>query len=274
MSDISYEDAAEYLRSLTTISDLSRVQACVSVVVDRAEENETLLSKYVPAWAAEKELRLRDLDQCEAMRGCYHNVPAEITTGSAPVQPVVSNEGALRELKEAIDFYEEQEKTQWEYDHRSTYKTSQLAEGAYQAIAALRAALAGLDEQINLRMKAEQEAISLRAALADRSPHSSIFREIDAERERQDAKWGEQNHPVVDLATVLGLKFFRDQARDTCELHAKLGTCTWYDILKEEFYEAFAESEPARQREELVQVGAVAVEIIEYIDRVTTSEKE
>jgi hypothetical protein len=35
----------------------------------------------------------------------------------------------------------------------------------------------------------------------------------------------------------------------------------------EEVYEAFAETEPENQREEMIQVAAVAVQIIEYLDR-------
>jgi NTP pyrophosphatase (non-canonical NTP hydrolase) len=33
---------------------------------------------------------------------------------------------------------------------------------------------------------------------------------------------------------------------------------SWYTILMEEVYEAFAETEPEKQREEMIQVAAVA----------------
>lgn len=76
-----------------------------------------------------------------------------------------------------------------------------------------------------------------------------------AERVRQDTKWGEQNHPPS----------------------------LWYHILGEEFGEvgkalnklAFGPVEHTDQylaeyREELVQVAAVAVAMIECLDRHTT----
>jgi NTP pyrophosphatase (non-canonical NTP hydrolase) len=45
------------------------------------------------------------------------------------------------------------------------------------------------------------------------------------------------------------------------------GDIAWHTILLEEVYEAFSETNPAKQREEMVQVAAVAVQIIEYLDR-------
>lgn len=79
-----------------------------------------------------------------------------------------------------------------------------------------------------------------------------IFQEIQAERQRQDEKWGEQNHkPVV-----------------------------WLSILMEEVGEAAKEAVEARQyfhenyddklrnyRTELIQVAAVCVAMIESLDR-------
>jgi len=45
------------------------------------------------------------------------------------------------------------------------------------------------------------------------------------------------------------------------------GTVTWADILLEEVAEAFAEDDPAKLREELVQSGAVILKWIEKLDR-------
>jgi hypothetical protein len=42
---------------------------------------------------------------------------------------------------------------------------------------------------------------------------------------------------------------------------------TWAHILTEEFYEALAEADPEKLREELVQVAAVAVAWVECLDR-------
>ena len=45
------------------------------------------------------------------------------------------------------------------------------------------------------------------------------------------------------------------------------GEGTWADILREEYFEALAETDPARLRVELIQVAAVAVAWVEAIDR-------
>lgn len=94
---------------------------------------------------------------------------------------------------------------------------------------------------------------------------AQILAEIAAERERQDAKWGEQNHPDGTGGT-----FAHDAvnyARRQCKEAAQSGTITWNLILQEEMWEAFAESDPIKLRAELVQCAAVAVAWIEAIDR-------
>jgi NTP pyrophosphatase (non-canonical NTP hydrolase) len=76
---------------------------------------------------------------------------------------------------------------------------------------------------------------------------TGVLAEVKTERQRQDAKWGEQNHdPFAYLA-----------------------------ILTEEVGEAaqaavqarFEGGDPARFRHEIVQVAAVAVAIVECVDR-------
>lgn len=69
-----------------------------------------------------------------------------------------------------------------------------------------------------------------------------VYTDIKEERERQDAKWGEQNHPLD----------------------------TWMTVLMEEVGEAAQDVLKGRTpelRKELVQVAAVAVAAIEFIDR-------
>lgn len=96
---------------------------------------------------------------------------------------------------------------------------------------------------------------------------TAIEREIRDERDRQDTKWGEQNHP-----DGTGGEFFKkraDAARRNCQLAAAdpdIGP-QWVLILLEEAYEAAAESDPAKLRAELIQVAAVAQQWIEAIDR-------
>jgi hypothetical protein len=83
--------------------------------------------------------------------------------------------------------------------------------------------------------------------------------------ERQNEKWGEQNHPMQDDRLPY------DSMRSTAKLYKKINDNavhpSWFFILMEEVYESFAHTDPAKQREEMVQVAAVAVQIIEYLDR-------
>jgi hypothetical protein len=92
----------------------------------------------------------------------------------------------------------------------------------------------------------------------------TVLAEITAERQRQDARWGEQNHP--DGTGPL----FAAQAvimRTRTNNAAADGYLTFRHVLAEEVAEAFAESSPAALRTELVQVAAVAAAWIEAIDR-------
>lgn len=92
-----------------------------------------------------------------------------------------------------------------------------------------------------------------------------VLSEVLAERARQDAKWGEQNHP--DGTGHYPETINADVARMARQGAAEGGYLDWLHILREETAEAFAESAPAKLRTELVQVAAVAVAWIEAIDR-------
>lgn len=100
---------------------------------------------------------------------------------------------------------------------------------------------------------------------------ADIFAEIEAERARQDAKWGEQNHPSVPQPVFSHVEFDRREdaelARAACDRAAREGRCTWMHIAREEFAEAIAETDAAAQRAELVQLAAVVVAWIECLDR-------
>ena len=97
-----------------------------------------------------------------------------------------------------------------------------------------------------------------------------IFEEIRAERIRQHEKWGEQNHPMLPetvkkenlAARLKQIRTFNDESIWS----------SWYSILGEEVLEAFLEESSVKQREEMVQVAAVAVQIIEYLDRTLKKE--
>ncbi|NUQ95813.1 MAG: NUDIX hydrolase [Streptomyces sp.] len=96
-------------------------------------------------------------------------------------------------------------------------------------------------------------------------PDAKVLGEVQAERDRQDAKWGEQNHP-----NGTGLNYQRhlaDEERAACDAAFRNGRGTWRHVLAEEVAEANAESDPMKLRAELVQVAAVAVNWIGAIDR-------
>jgi hypothetical protein len=109
------------------------------------------------------------------------------------------------------------------------------------------------------------EADILAAQVIDGSGEPvSVLAEVEAERRRQDSRWGEQNHPdgtgdaYADDAAL---------ARKECEQAADSGELSWRHILLEEVAEAMAEREPADLRNELIQVAAVAVAWAEALDR-------
>lgn len=98
----------------------------------------------------------------------------------------------------------------------------------------------------------------------------SVIEEVVAERRRQDEKWGEQNHPdgpgyAAEYSYYYGPR--AEVERKQNDVLARKGRLHWAGILLEEVYEALAESDPAKLREELIQVAAVAVAWVECIDR-------
>ncbi|OKJ06812.1 hypothetical protein [Kitasatospora sp. CB01950] len=89
--------------------------------------------------------------------------------------------------------------------------------------------------------------------------------QIDAERTRQLAKFGDQHHP-----DGTGLPIYAHSAvryREQADRNAESGVLAWRDVLLEEVYEALAESDPAKLRAELVQVAAVCAAWIHDLDR-------
>lgn len=91
-----------------------------------------------------------------------------------------------------------------------------------------------------------------------------VLAEVADERLRQHAKWGEQNW-ADGTGDIFG--GYATDFRKVCSDAAMRGAVTFRDILIEEVFEAFAETDPVRLRAELLQVAAVAVQWIEAIDR-------
>lgn len=105
------------------------------------------------------------------------------------------------------------------------------------------------------------------------SIRDNVFADILAECERQEALWGEQNHPSTGGSLPAS---WREQYGVDAEKWKSInaervhyGELGWDGILLEEVLEALAESDPKRIREELVQVAAVAVNWLECLDRRT-----
>ena len=113
----------------------------------------------------------------------------------------------------------------------------------------------------------------------------AIAAEACDERNRQDAKWGEQNHPMTPLARRIGSRWISDQKlyndeanewkRTNSERVAERNSqglpsdrnCFWDGIILEEVYEALAETDYAAARAEWIQVIAVGIAIVECLDR-------
>ena len=95
----------------------------------------------------------------------------------------------------------------------------------------------------------------------------AIAGEIAAERRRQVARWGRQDHPSIGPAGSEPFGPVADRWRAINDARMETGAHSWDAILLEEVFEALVESDPARRRAELVQVAAVAAAEIEAIDR-------
>ncbi len=81
---------------------------------------------------------------------------------------------------------------------------------------------------------------------------NTIFKEIEQERLKQDAKWGIQNHSPVEWVSIL-TEEVGEVSKEALEAHFRgAKTCT---------------VELKNYREELIQVAAVAVAMIECLDR-------
>lgn len=118
-----------------------------------------------------------------------------------------------------------------------------------------------------------EEARRLRAS-APPVEARNVYTEIVFERARQDAKWGEQNHPsVVDAALSAdercGYYEIPTEARAklNCDTEHQIGNGTYASIAVEELSEAVSARDDAERRVELIQLAAVVVGWIGSVDR-------
>ena len=109
---------------------------------------------------------------------------------------------------------------------------------------------------------------------------TNIFEEIRLERQKQDEKWGVQNHPCLDQVLLNrdnGCTPNRmcehyeipseDRAKLLCETSFRIGQGTYAHIAIEEMSEVISAFDIYKRREELIQLTAVCVAWIEKIDR-------
>lgn len=107
-----------------------------------------------------------------------------------------------------------------------------------------------------------------------------IWSAVLAERGRQEALWGEQNHPdrMPNEENHWRIKFMHEaegwKALNATRVNmlnlegASSGqNCAWDGILLEEVYEALAEEDPEKLRTELIQSMAVILNWLECIGR-------
>lgn len=98
----------------------------------------------------------------------------------------------------------------------------------------------------------------------------AVLEEVEAERARQDEKWGEQNHPDLPGVRHPGYALAANMWKVDNAGRMAEGCLAWDGILLEEVFEALEQAELANEvglRQELIQVAAVVVAHVEAIDR-------
>ena len=97
-----------------------------------------------------------------------------------------------------------------------------------------------------------------------------VLYEVRQERERQHAKWGQQDVPIVPVSVLNQVAMhglMADTWKSLNDQRVQDGDLAWDGIVLEEVYEAFAETDLEKARAELVQPAATCVAAIEAIDR-------
>lgn len=104
------------------------------------------------------------------------------------------------------------------------------------------------------------------------TPTMAVLTKVYEEREAQDERWGEQNHPLLGGGAFAGhqIGLYAREARrwkQINDVRAQKGHLGWDGILLEEVYEALEETGPDKAYAELIQVAAVAACAAERIER-------
>jgi hypothetical protein len=67
----------------------------------------------------------------------------------------------------------------------------------------------------------EDELAKARASITADARRAAIFKRVDAERVRQDKKWGEQNHPMLRLARSASTRLKIAERRASAVIEAR-----------------------------------------------------
>lgn len=102
--------------------------------------------------------------------------------------------------------------------------------------------------------------------LANARVRAFITREVLAERMRQHAKYGQQQHGDRASFKPVEFEFPAMLAAAERQINADPETKTWQSIVLEQVYEAMAAEELPAMRQRLVQAAAVVMAWIEDID--------
>lgn len=94
----------------------------------------------------------------------------------------------------------------------------------------------------------------------------SFGSEVALERMRQNLAFPKEEHGLPDGTGAAAYRTYEEIARNACDRAAREGRLTLAHILEEEAAEVLATVDPAKLREELVQLSAVCCRWVEDID--------
>lgn len=109
----------------------------------------------------------------------------------------------------------------------------------------------------------DEDFAAMNARIAMRTRLEPLVSEIVRERLRQEKKFPNQ---ILPNGTSDAFVAKANLAKNICKFAVAISELTWFDVLHEEFWEAMAETDPTKLRDELVQVAAVACRWIEALD--------
>lgn len=98
--------------------------------------------------------------------------------------------------------------------------------------------------------------------MSDLTPR--VLEEVAQERAWRKTRWANQSFP--DGTGTRAARETAEEARRWRQTASRTGNLRWRDMLTEEVYAVFAESDPARLRARLTNVAAVAVAWVEDLE--------